>query len=437
MAISFLTPVLLLSVLALLILGVPLAFSTGAAASGLVLFNFGVDGLALIATRIYGLMSSYSFVAIPMFVMMATTLERSGVTKDLFRVMYLLAGKIKGGLAIQTLFVSIILASMSGIIGGEIVLLGVLALPEMLKRGYDKKLAIGTVCAGGALGTMIPPSVVLIVYGLATETNIGDLFIAVLVPGLMLASFYMLYVLYVAFRYPEKAPVASMEELQISKQEKRRLLKGTLLPIFVAFWVLFCIYSGIASINEAAAMGVIGALLSTYIRNELTFDLVKQTCVQTMKVCGMIMWIVFGATALIGVFNMFGGSTFVSNYIQQLDVSPLSILLFMMLILFVLGVFMDWIGICLLTMPIFVPIISGLGYDPVWFGVLFTLNMQLSYLTPPFGPAAFYLKGVVSKDITMTMIYSSFVPFIAIQMVAIALLIAFPSLATWLPEMLR
>jgi tripartite ATP-independent transporter DctM subunit len=200
--------------------------------------------------------------------------------------------------------------------------------------------------------------------------------------------------------------------------------------------VLTCIYTGITSFIEAAAMGVIGALVSAAIRRTFSMKLISDVCGQTLRICGMIMWIVFGATALIGVYNFFGGAAYVTSAINGLDWPPVAILIVMMLILFVLGMFMDWIGILLLTMPIFVPIIVGFGYDPIWFGVLFTLNMQMSYLTPPFGPAAFYLKGVAPDTITMGDIYSSFWPFIFLQAFAIALLIAFPQIALWLPSVL-
>ncbi|MGB1012069.1 MAG: TRAP transporter large permease [Thiolinea sp.] len=436
MSIELITLILFGGILGLLAIGVPLAFATGVISIGLILTNFGVDGLGLVTMRIYSTLSSFAFVAVPMFVMMGTVLEKSGVADDLFRAMSVMAGKLRGGLAIQTLVVSVILASMSGIIGGEIILLGLLALPEMLKRNYDRKLAIGTICAGGSLGTMIPPSIVLIMYGLTTETGIGELFLAVLMPGLMLAGLYMAYVFIIATLHPEKAPPASDADLNLSRKEKFNLLKNTLLPIAVAAWVLICIYSGIASINEAAGMGVIGALISALIKGTLNRGMIREVCLQTLHICGKLMWIVFGATALIGVYNLFGGSTYIAGTIEGLNWSPLMVLLMMMLVLFILGMFLDWIGILLLTMPIFVPIIVGFGYDPIWFGVLFTMNMQMSYLTPPFGPAAFYLKGVAPPDVTLSEIYSAFWPFIGLQMIAIGLLIAFPEIALWLPTLL-
>ena len=436
MGIGLITLILVIGILFLLFAGVPLAFSTGIMAATLILMEFGPVGLSLIATRIYDLMADFSFVAVPLFVMMGLVLEKSGVTNDLFRAMSMLGGKIRGGLAVQTLAVSVLLASMSGIIGGEIVLLGLIALPEMLKRGYDKKLAVGVVCAGGSLGTMIPPSIVLIVYGLTTDTGVGELFLAVLLPGLMLASLYVVYVMVTATIWPDKAPPLPHEERDMPRAEKMAVMRGAILPVAVAAWVLTCIYTGITSFIEAAAMGVIGALISAAIKGTFSLGLVRDVCNQTLRICGMIIWIVFGATALIGVYNFFGGAAYVTSAITALDWSPLAVLIVMMLILFVLGMFMDWIGILLLTMPIFVPIIIGFGYDPIWFGVLFTMNMQMSYLTPPFGPAAFYLKGVAPDDITMGDIYSSFWPFIFLQALAIGLLIAFPQIALWLSSVL-
>ena len=332
MSIGLITLILAIGILFLLFAGVPLAFSTGIMAAALILMEFGPTGLSLIATRIYDLMADFSFVAVPLFVMMGLVLEKSGVTNDLFRAMSILGGKIRGGLAVQTLAVSVLLASMSGIIGGEIVLLGLIALPEMLKRGYDKKLAVGVVCAGGSLGTMIPPSIVLIVYGLTTDTGVGELFLAVLLPGLMLASLYVVYVMVTATIWPEKAPPLPIEELNISRAEKMAVMRGAILPVAVAAWVLTCIYTGITSFIEAAAMGVIGALISAAIKGTFSLSLIRDVCNQTLRICGMIMWIVFGATALIGVYNFFGGAAYVTSAIKALDWSPLAILIVMMLI---------------------------------------------------------------------------------------------------------
>lgn len=410
----------------LLLTGIPLAFVTLLVALVFALGWFGPMAVPLITSRVYSFVGSFVFVSVPMFVLMAAILDRSGIARDLFDAMKLVGGRLRGGVAIQTLVVAVILAAMSGIIGGEIVLLGLLALPQMLRLGYDKHLAIGVVCAGGALGTMVPPSIVLILYGLTANVSIGDLFTSSFLPGLMLAGFYVIYVLVRAYLNPAVAPI--LEHNEIPRAEKLRLLKGLILPILVVACVLGSIYGGVASVTEASAVGVMGVLLSTVLRREFTFNLLKGAAMQTLRTVGMIVWIGIGASALVGVFNLMGGIKFVTELITGISDNRLHILLFMMLILFVLGMFLDWTGIALLTMPIFVPIITKLGYDPVWFGVLFCMNMQVSFLSPPFGPAAFYLKSVAPPDISLGTIFKSLLPFIAMQILAVAVLIAFPGI---------
>lgn len=417
----------------LLMMGLPLAFVTGIVAVTAGLLQFGAPSLFLIASRTYSFVNEYVLVAVPMFILMASILERSGVARDLYRAMHVLAGGLRGGLAVQTMIVAIIMAAMTGIIGGEIVLLGLIALPQMLNRQYDRKLAIGTICAGGSLGTMIPPSIVLIIYGLTANVPIGDLFIATIIPGLMLASIYIAYILIRCYLNPSLGPAASLEERQMPLGEKLQLLKGIALPLLVAIWVLGSIYAGIASISEAAGMGVAGALLSAAARRELSWPMLRDALFQTMNTVGMLLWLTFGANALIGVYNLMGGTRFIGGLITGLPFEPLGIVLVMMLILIVLGMFMDWIGICLLTMPIFVPVIVSLGYDPVWFGILFCMNMQVSYITPPFGPAAFYLKGVAPPEISLQDIFSSLWPFICLQLLGLAIVLLFPEVAMWLP----
>lgn len=412
--------------LALLVTGIPLAYVTLLVALIFALGWFGPPVVPLITSRVYSFVSSFVFVSVPMFVLMAAILDRSGIARDLFDAMKLLGGRLRGGVAIQTIFVAVILAAMSGIIGGEVVLLGLVALPQMLRLGYDKHLAIGVVCAGGALGTMVPPSIVLIIYGLTANVSVGALFTAAFLPGLMLAGFYVVYVLIRAYLNPAMAPIP--EGPNVPMAEKIRLLKGLFLPLCVVTGVLGSIYGGIASVTEASAVGVAGVILSTIVRGEFTFGLLKGAALQTLQTVGMIVWIGIGASALVGVFNLMGGINFVSTLITGISDNPTIILLFMMLILFVLGMFLDWVGIALLTMPIFVPIIIKLGYDPVWFGVLFCMNMQVSFLSPPFGPAAFYLKSVAPPDISLATIFRALLPFIGLQILAVAMLIAFPAI---------
>jgi len=425
--------ILLLTMMILLLLtGIPLAFVTGVVAIFFTIFWIGPNASSLLASRVYSFTTSYVFVAVPMFILMASILDKSGIAKDLFNAMKIISGKIRGGVAVQTLFVAVFLAAMSGIIGGETVLLGLLALPQMLRLQYDKKLAIGTVIAGGSLGTMVPPSIVLIIYGLIANVSISDLFTSAFVPGILLASFYVTYVLVRCYINPNLAPNSIDDEPELSLIEKIKVFKGVILPILVAFSVLGSIYLGIASVTEASAVGVFGITISTYIRKELTWDLLKKSAIQTLETSGMIIWIGIGASVLVGVYNLMGGVEFINDLLLNFGSgAPIKVLLLMMAILFFLGMFLDWVGVALLTMPIFVPIIIQLGYDPIWFGVLFAMNMQVSFLSPPFGPAAFYLKSVAPSEISLNDIFRAALPFIALQVLALTLLIVFPELALW------
>jgi tripartite ATP-independent transporter DctM subunit len=437
MSIELITLLMVGSIAVLLIMGLPLAFVTGFVALSFAVGNFGLPGLFLIESRILSLVKEFVLVAVPMFILMASVLERSGVARDLYRAMHIWSGGLRGGLAIQTMVVAVLMAAMTGIIGGEIILLGLVALPQMLRLKYDKGLAIGTICAGGSLGTMIPPSIVLIIYGLTANVDIGQLFVATILPGLLLASIYIGYIVIRCQRNPALGPPAPLEERNLPRAEKLRLMGGLVLPLGVAAGVLGSIYLGIASISEAAGMGAIGAIASAAVRRELTWEMMRGALYQTMNTCGMLLWITFGATALIGVYNLLGGDTFVKGLITGLPLPPIGIIMVMMAVLMVLGLFMDWIGICLLTMPIFVPVVSALGYSPIWFGILFCMNMQISYLTPPFGPAAFYLKGVAPKGIDLGDIYRALWPFIGLQAIGLALVLFFPEIALWLPSVLR
>jgi len=420
------TWLMLAVMVALLLTGMPLAFVTLLVALIFALGWFGPMAIPLITSRVYSFVTNFVFVSVPMFVLMAAILDRSGIARDLFDAMKLFAARLRGGVAVQTVFVSVILAAMSGIIGGEIVLLGLIALPQMLRQGYDRNLAIGVVCAGGSLGTMIPPSIVLIVYGLTANVSIGELFTAAFLPGFMLAMFYVAYILFRAYVTPSVVP--PVDTTPIPRAEKLRLLKGLILPVLVVIAVLGSIYGGIASVTEASAIGVGGVILSTILRGEFSYALMRGAAMQTLSTVGMIVWIGIGATAIVGVYNLMGGVNFVAGLITGISDNPTVIVLVMMLILFILGAFLDWVGIALLTMPIFVPIIRQLGLDPVWFGVLFCMNMQVSFLSPPFGPAAFYLKSVTPPDITLGIIFRALVPFICLQILAVGLLVAFPGI---------
>lgn len=420
---------MLVMMIGLLLTGMQLAFVTGFVAIFFTLCWFGPDALPLIASRTYSFASGYVFLAVPMFVLMAALLDRSGIAKDLFDAMKSVGRKVRGGVAVQTLLVAVLLASMSGVIGGETVLLGILALPQMLRLGYDRKLAIGTTCAGGALGTMLPPSIVLIIYGMTASVSIGELFKASFLPAFILAGCYIAYVLIRCKLNPSLAPIpsySSEEEPQVS------YFKALFFPLLSVAVVLGSIYTGVASVTEASALGVVGIMISAIIRGEMNVKMLKESAIATMRTCGMIMWIGIGASALVGIYNLMGGIDFVEEVILGLSGgSALLTLLIMMAILLVLGMFLDWVGVALLTMPIFVPIVISLGYDPIWFGVVFCLNMQVSFLSPPFGPAAFYLKSVAPKDISLGEIFQSLLPFIGLQIFVLSLVIMFPELAMW------
>jgi tripartite ATP-independent transporter DctM subunit len=437
MGIEIISLIILVAMIVLMLTGMPLVYVTMSLAIGCTLYWLGFNGLPLVASRVTGFVTEYVFVSVPLFVLMACILERSGVARDLYDAMYIFAGRLRGGVAVQTMLVAVFMAAMTGIIGGEIVLLGMLALPQMLRLKYDKHLAMGTICAGGSLGTLIPPSVVLIVYGLTANVSIGNLFLAGAIPGILLASLYLIYIIIRCYLNPTLGPIASDAELNISRAQKLKLLQGLILPLLVILWVLGSIYGGIASVTEAAGVGVAGAVLSAAIRRELNFRLLKESLVQTMQTVGMLIWLTFGANALIGIYNIMGGTAYMKGLITGLPLDPIFIIMIMMAVLLVMGTFMDWIGICLLTMPIFVPVVVSLGFDPIWFGILFTMNMQVSYLTPPFGPACFYLKGVAPPDISLNEIFSAMWPFIGLQVIGLALVLFFPQIAMWLPQVMQ
>ncbi|MCS6779968.1 MAG: TRAP transporter large permease subunit [Geminicoccaceae bacterium] len=437
MSIEAITLAMVGALVALLAIGMPMAFALGAVGVGFTLAFYGFDALLLISSRIYGFVTNYVLLSVPMFLLMATIMDRSGVARDLYRAMSVWAGRTPGGVGIMTLVAAVLMAATTGIIGGEVILLGLVALPQMLRLGYDKKLAIGIVCGGGSLGTMIPPSIVLVFYGLTANVSIGDLFLAVVVPGLLLAALYMVYVAGRCWLDPSLGPPLPEAERAMPLSDKLAMLKSLVLPLGIAFSVLGTIYLGLAAVTEAAAMGVLGVLAAAWLRGELSWSMLQDASRQTMAACGLLLWLTFGATALIGVYNLLGGIAYMRQSIGYLPYEPWVVILLMMVILAVMGCFIDWIGVLLLTMPVFVPIVESLGYDKVWFGVLFCLNMQISYLSPPFGPACFYLKGVAPPEISLQEIYAAVWPFIVLQAIAIGLLIAFPDLALWLPRTLQ
>ncbi len=420
--------------LLLLFTGMPLAFATGMTAVVLTLWLFEPETLYFIVSRIFTLMNNYALISVPLFVLMGCILEKAGVVERLFYALHIWSGRLRGGLAVGCLLAATILAAMVGVIGAEIVVLGMVCLPTMLARGYNKHLSVGVICAGGSLGTMLPPSIVLIVYGLVSQTSIGTLFVAAVLPGFLLVTLYLAYVLIRCYMNPSLGPLAPPEELELPIMEKLALGRALILPVGLILMVLGALYSGIATPTETAAIGVLGSLIVAGVNGKLNFDAVWDSLRRTGSTVAMLTWIFFGASALVSVYTLAGGTAFLQDLITGLPIPPLATIALMMLILMILGCFIDWIGIVLLTMPIFVPVIKALGFDPIWFGILFCMNMQISYLAPPFAPAAFYLKAVAPPNISLGDIFKGIAPFIGLQIIALLLVMFFPKIATWLPS---
>ncbi|MBE3638445.1 TRAP transporter large permease subunit [Mangrovicoccus sp. HB182678] len=511
----------------LLALGMPLGFASAFLAVAVLIMkfgpellfsNFGRGPLAVLGQAIYRQMTNYVLISIPLFIFMAALLERSGIARDMYSSLNVWLSRTRGGIAIVTSIMAVIMAAMSGIIGGEVVLLGLIALPQMLRLGYNQNLAIGTICASGSLGTMIPPSIVLIFYGLITETSIKALFTASFLPGFMLAMFFICYIIVRTRLNPEMAPLPPEEPGAPKGREKGLMFlgflcrlglwiggvlflralfftltganeiregvdpiflgmvsdlpwiggflvlaaavmlfvvgrertaqgwdmgKGLVAPIIVIGVVLGSIYGGITGITEAAGMGVVAVFLISLARREMTFEIVWDSLLRTLRSTGTIIWVTIGAAALAAAYTLAGGPTYVANVIVGADLPTMGIILVMMLIFLIMGMFMDWVGIVLLIMPVFLPIVLKLpveelgvigSLDPahvaIWFGVVFCMNMQVSFLSPPFGPAAFYLKSVAPPSISLTDIFKGFLPFIALQLCALAVLLVWPSMVS-------
>jgi len=436
----------MLIVAALLILmmtGMPLGIVTLIISVVCALAFYGLNGMYLVSTNAMDLLEKYPLVAVPFFVLMASILERAGIAQDLFDAMSIFAGSLRGGVAVQTTIVAVILAAMSGVMGGEIVMLGLVALPQMLRLGYDRKLTIGLICAAGALATLIPPSIVMIVYGLSANVGIGDLFSAGFIPGLMLAVFYVSFVLVRCNLNPSLAPTAAEIAAKTGTEAKlgRHQIIAVSLCILLIVCVMGSIYGGITSVTEAAAVGVFGAILVAAVRFHFNFQLIQACLANTMAVVGTIIWLILGAVAFVGLYNLIGGADFMRELIKGAGLGALGTILVMMAILVVLGTFMEWIAIIFITVPVFAPVVRDLapelGMAPdwaaVWFGVLFVMNIQIYFLSPPFGPACFWLKSVAPRDVTLQEIFVSVLPFIGLQIIGMLLVLFFPMIALWMP----
>lgn len=445
--IAWLTLLMFGSLGALLALGLPMAFCTGSLAV-IFLFLFGNAAvLNMTPSRIFPFMTDYQLSAVPLFIFMAAMLEKAGIIEELFDAVYKWLGSIKGGLASATVLACTALAAMVGVVGATEVTMGMIALPAMMRRGYDQKLACGALLAGGTLGILIPPSVMAIVYAVVAQQSLGELLVGSILPGFLLSGMYIAYITIRCYINPKLGPALPLEE-RVDMKEKLRLLKNTIAPLLLIVLVLGIIFFGIATPVEAAGIGTFGALFVSALHRRLTWPAVEEAAIATLKATAMVMWIFFGATMFVGFFILKGGQEFVASSILGTGLPPYGILFLMMLILFVLGMFLDWVGILLLTVPIFLPIMKSLSWSgvlgipgvetadvPLWYGVIFMINMQMAFLSPPFGYSLFYLKSVAPPEISMATIFKASINFMVLQAIGVGLCIMFPQIILWLPSL--
>ncbi|MCR4268490.1 TRAP transporter large permease subunit [Nitratireductor sp. ZSWI3] len=443
-SIGLLTVIMFGSLLILLMAGLPLAFVTGGLACVFLFVLGDANALNIVPSRIFPLMTNYQLSAIPLFIFMAAMLERAGIINDMFDVIYKVLGGIRGGLASATIIASTILAAMVGVIGAAVVTMGIIALPAMLKRHYNPEIAMGSIMAGGTLGILIPPSILAIIYAVVAEQSVGELFIGAIFPGLLLSGLYIVYVTVRSYINPLVGPPIPPHE-RVSTREKVALVSRMAAPIALIIVVLGVIFTGVATPVEAAGIGTFGAFVVAAIHRKLDWPTVREACLTTLKASAMVIWIMFGATIFVGLYVLEGGQQFVQELLQGAGLGPWGILIVMQIVLIILGMFLDWVGILLLCVPIFVPIIKALGAGAfgldnpddlvVWFGVLYLVNMQMSFLSPPFGYALFYLRGVAPPDIPMARIFRAAIPFLMIQTIGLVLCMLFPQIIIWLPRL--
>jgi len=430
---SGLLTLLLFSTLLIFVLsGLPIAFAIGGASMIFAMFLWGEQGLYVVASSISGAMMNLILIALPLFVFMASVLERAGVADALYTMMHHWMGRLRGGLAIGTVIICTVFAAMSGISATATVTMGLIALPEMLKRGYNKRMVIGSIMAGGALGQLIPPSLMMIVIAMLANTSVGALFMGGVFPGLILSAMFSGYILLRCLKNRDLGPPLPEEERGDWKV-KFSTLKAVILPIMIIFMVLGGIYAGVCTPTEAAALGGLGALIASAIHRKLNWGMFSFAARRTLSVTCMVLWIIFSSMAFSTVYSGLGGSGFVEGILTGVPGGRFVPIVIMMAILFLLGCFLDPTGILMVCIPIFLPVVRSLGFDPVWFGVLFVMNMEMAFLTPPVGANLFYMKGVAPKGTSVIDIYMGAIPFISLQAVGLMCVMAFPQLVLWLP----
>ncbi len=443
LAYEWLGPLMFVGALVLLAVGYPVAFSLGGVAIlfgllGIYLGVFDIGFFSAMPLRIIGIMDNYTLLAIPYFIFMGSMLEKSGIAERLLETMGILLGRLRGGLALAVVLVGALLAATTGVVAATVVAMGLISLPIMLRYGYNKQLATGVIVASGTLGQIIPPSVVLVVLADQLGISVGDLFIGSLIPGLLMTTVFALHVVIVSFLKPEVAPALPAHVRNIGgKALSTRVFKVMLPPLILILLVLGSIFFGIATPTEAGAVGCLGAGILALANRQLTLRTLREICDTTLRITTMVIFILFGSTAFSLVFRGLNGDQFMYDVLGNLPGGTISFLVVSMVVVFLLGFFIDFFEIAFIVVPLFVPIAQQLGVDLVWYGVILGANLQTSFLTPPFGFALFYLRGVAPPEVTTTDIYRGAIPFILLQLLVVVLIIAFPGIVSFLPSLAR
>ncbi|MBT8188807.1 MAG: TRAP transporter large permease subunit [Bacteroidia bacterium] len=422
--------ILFLSILVLILYGFPVAFTLGGLSMIYAILFLEPSSFHALPPRIMGVMSNYVLLAVPLFVYMGIMLEKSGLAESLLDTMSMLFGRLDGGLAVSVVIVGALLAASTGIVGATVITMGLISLPTMLKRGYDPALASGTIASSGTLGQIIPPSVVLVLLGSVLNVSVGDLFRSAILPGLILVLAYIIYIIFHAHFHPESAPGLTKEEIQKFKQGDfvGKIIKAFLFPLILITSVLGSILVGVASPTEAAAVGALGAMILTAIQGKFNLKTLKEVMSETTHLTSMVFIILLGATTFTFVFRELGGDVFLISSIEQANLSPHIFLLLVMLVVFVAGFFIDFIEIIFIIVPVVTPVFIAYDINLLWIGILLALNLQTSFLTPPFGFSLFYLKGVAPPEVTTKHLYKGIIPFLVIQLVVLAIVIVWPEI---------
>lgn len=428
--IEYLPLILFVAIFVLILFGYPVAFTLGGISVLVGLFVFDSDFFYLLSLRVYGTMQNFVLLAVPLFIFMGMVLEKSGIAERLLYTMSMLFGNLRGGLAISVVVVGAMLAASTGIVGATVVTMGLISLPTMLKKGYSPKLSTGVIASSGTLGQIIPPSVVLVLLGSVLNVSVGDLFLAAVIPGVGLVAIYIIYILGYSKVYPERVPKVSEDELSTFRKAgfSTEVIKSFLFPFVLILIVLGSIFAGIASPTEAAGVGALGAMVLALVSKKFNRKMLKSTMKETTITTSMIFMILVGATAFSLVFRGLEGDKFLLNLIESANLGPTGFLILVMVIVFLSGFFIDFIEIVFIIVPVVAPIFVSLGIDLVWIGILLAINLQTSFLTPPFGFALFYLKGVAPPEVKTSDLYRGIIPFVIIQLLFLILLIVFPEI---------